>query len=404
MQTEVQQELTRPATFAPRQRIVPRRLRVLHLVSHLGVGGTEHGVLKIIKGLGDQEFEHHICAVRAIDAEFAAHAGRYATVSTVGTAKPGFQFPLFRLVRLMKQVRPDVVHSRNFGAIEAVPAARLARVPVVVHSEHGYELEILGGLPIRRRVVCAAFYALADQVVTVSTELRSYYSRQAWRSSDNVRVIYNGVDTEAFAPRPAATLSTRAGLGIPASRTVIGSVGRLVSIKDYRSLLQAAEKLLQEGRDLQIVLVGSGPEYSNLRNQAEASPLLANRTTFVGASNRIPELVNAMDVFVLPSISEGMSNTVLEAMATGLPVVVSAAGGNPELVEDGRTGFLFAPRDVQALAGHVSRLVADAGFRRRLGDAARQRAVDTFSLSNMVRNYRNLYLDLASRRRAQEEN
>ena len=404
MQTEIQHEVAKPATLAPRWQIAPRRLRVLHLVSHLGVGGTEHGVLKIIRGLGDQEFEHHICAVRALDAEFAAHASRYATVSTVGTAKPGFQFPLLRLARLMKQVRPHVVHSRNFGAIEAVPAARLARVPVVVHSEHGYELEILGGLPIRRRVACAAFYALADRVFTVSTELRSYYSKQAWRSSDEVRVIYNGVDTEAFAPRPAAALSTRAGLGIPAGRTVVGSVGRLVTIKDYCSLLQAAEKLLQEGRDLHVVLVGSGPEYGNLRTQAEASPLLANRTTFVGASSRIPELVNAMDVFVLPSISEGMSNTILEAMATGLPLVVSAAGGNPELVEDNRTGFLFPPRDVQAIAAHVSRLVDDPGLRRRLGDAARQRAVDSFSLSAMVRNYRDLYLDLASRRHAQKEN
>jgi sugar transferase (PEP-CTERM/EpsH1 system associated) len=373
------------------------RLRILHVVSCLGMGGTEHGVLKIMRGLGHAEFEHQICAVRGVDDNFVRQVKVPAKVSAVGRAEPGFQFPLFRLIQLMREFRPHIVHTRNFGALEAIAAARLARVPVAIHSEHGYELEILGGLPLRRRFVCGALYAMADQVCTVTRDLRDYHSEQSWLSPKKFRVIYNGVDTDLFSPRPELAAALRSEIGIPMDRTVIGSVGRLVPIKDYKTLLQAAEILVRQGKDVHVVIVGSGPELPKLQAYAAASPELADRFLFLAASSRVADLLNSLDVFVLPSISEGMSNTILEAMATGLPVVVSRAGGNPELVEEG-SGGLFDPRDVEALAGHLSRLVDNKNLRREYGRAARQRAVDKFSLSGMVQQYRNIYVDLASSR------
>jgi sugar transferase (PEP-CTERM/EpsH1 system associated) len=374
------------------------RLRILHVVSCLGMGGTEHGVLKIMRGLGHAEFEHQICAVRGVDDNFVRQMRVPAKVSAVGRAEPGFQFPLFRLMQLMREFRPHIVHTRNFGALEAIAAARLARVPVAIHSEHGYELEILGGLPLRRRFVCGALYAMADQVCTVTRDLRVYHSEQSWLSPEKFRVIYNGVDTDLFSPRPELAAALRSEIGIPMDRTVIGSVGRLVPIKDYKTLLHAAEILVRQGKDVHVVIVGSGPELPKLQAYAAASRELADRFLFLAASSRVADLLNSMDVFVLPSISEGMSNTILEAMATGLPVVVSRAGGNPELVEEGSVGGLFDPRDVEALAGHLSLLVDNRDLRREYGRAARQRAVDKFSLSGMVQQYRNIYVDLASSR------
>jgi len=111
----------------------------------------------------------------------------------------------------------------------------------------------------------------------------------------------------------------------------------------------------------------------------------------------VPELLNAMDVFVLTSICEGMSNTVLEAMASGLPAVVTRAGGNPELVEEGRSGWLFPPRDTEALERHLLRMIDDGELRQRVGEAARARACEHFSLEGMVQRYRDLYLELAAR-------
>jgi sugar transferase (PEP-CTERM/EpsH1 system associated) len=384
-----------PATLTPE---LARKLRVLHVVSRLGMGGTEHGVLKVMNGLGEVHFEHSICAVRGVDESFAVRMNVASKAHSAGTAQPGFQFPLFRLIRIMKKIRPHIVHTRNFGALEAIPAAHLAGVPVTIHSEHGYELEILSGLPLRRRVLCRSFYAMADAVLTVTEDLRKYHARQSWLPADRFRVIYNGVNTERFSPRPENAAQIRRELGIPANCVVIGSVGRLVPIKDHATLLQAAENLLQQGKDIHVLLVGAGSELNKLKAYAAASPELAGRVTFPGASDRVPELLNAMDVFVLPSICEGMSNTILEATASGLPVVVTRAGGNPELVEDGHSGWLFSPRDVSALAQHLARLADNADLRRSAGIAARRRTIEQFSLAGMMRRYNDLYCELAARR------
>ncbi len=373
-------------------------LRVLHVVSCLGIGGTEHGVLKVIKGLGHAEFEHQICAMRGVDEDFVRQMKIPAEVSSVASAKPGFQFPLFRLMRIMKAFRPHIVHTRNFGAIEAIAAARFACVPVAIHSEHGYELEILNGLPLRRRLVCGALYAIADQVCTVTRDLRDYHSKQSWSSPKRFRVIYNGVNTEQFSPQPELRRVLKSEFGLPMDRTIIGSVGRLVPIKDLKTLLKAAEVLIRLGREVHVLLVGAGPELPGLQAYALASRELAGRVQFLGASDRVSDLLRSMDIFVLPSISEGMSNTILEAMASGLPVVISRAGGNPELVEGGRVGCLFNVRDVDALAGHLSKLVGNAALRREYGLAARRRVEEQFSLPVMIKNYRDLYRNLAANR------
>jgi sugar transferase (PEP-CTERM/EpsH1 system associated) len=373
------------------------RLRVLHVLSRFGMGGTEHGVMKIIEGLGRCHFEHQICAVRGADETFLQHMKVAVKVSAVGSATPGFQFPLLRLVRLIREFRPHIVHTRNFGALEAIPAARLALVPVVIHSEHGYEVEILKGLPLRRRLACRAFYAMADQVFTVSGDLRNYHSGQSWLSSDRFRVIHNGVNTDLFRPRKELTTSLRREFGIPLNRFVIGTVGRIVPIKDHKTLLKAAEVLVRQNKDVQVVIVGTGPELPNLQAHAAASAELGGRTLFVGASDRVPELLNLLDAFVLPSICEGMSNTILEAMASGLPLVVTRSGGNPELVDDS-VGKLFDPGDVETLVTLLLRLADNVALRCEYGQAARQRAVERFSLSAMVQQYRDLYLALASHR------
>src|SRR5271165_3097902 len=196
-------ELVNPASRDFAQRKV-ERLRVLHVIPRLGLGGTEKGVLNVIRGLGEGGFTHQICAVRGIDAEFAKREGIESQAYSADSSRAGFQFPLFRLKKIMEEFRPHIVHSRNFGALEAAPAARLARVPVVIHSEHGYELEILRGLPMRRRILCRCFYGMADAVFTVTDDLRKYHAAQSWLPTDRFRVLYNGVDTEKFSPNPLA--------------------------------------------------------------------------------------------------------------------------------------------------------------------------------------------------------
>jgi sugar transferase (PEP-CTERM/EpsH1 system associated) len=386
----------------PRDRQAVSRCRVLHVIPRLGLGGTEKGMLKVMRGLGETDFEHRICAVRGIDAEFARCEGLEAKAYSADSGRPGFQFPLWRLKKIMQTFRPHIVHSRNFGALEAVPAARLAGVPVVIHSEHGYELEILRGLPLRRRLLCRAFYRMADQVLTVTDDLRRYHAAQSGLPPARLRVIYNGVDTQKFSGNSSERSETRASLAIPRERFVAGTVGRLVPIKDQRTLLQAAQMLVQRGQDIHVLLVGDGPELGNLKRYAAEATELAGRVTFTGASDTVTSLMRAMDAFVLPSICEGMSNTILEAMACGVPVVATRMGGNPELVKDGRSGFLFAPRDVNQLSALLLRMIENERERLALGEGARLRAVESFSIATMVDQYRELYRNLGLRKSVEQ--
>lgn len=374
-----------------------RRLRVMHVVNYLGRGGTELGVLKLMGGLSNEYFEHRLCTTRQFDPDFVRTYELMDILHVAGSSREGLQFPLFRLWKIFRQYRPHIVHTRNWGGLEAVPAARLAGVPVVIHSEHGYEVSSLGGIPRRQRIFRRMAYAMADKVFAVTRELCEYHAKQAWMRPDRIGVIRNGVDTLRFCPCTVMRDRIRRRLGFAEDCIVIGSVGRMVPIKDYSTLLEAAQQLA--GRiNLHVLLVGNGPELDSLERRVRESAWLRGRVSFVGVSEQVPDLLNAMDIFVLPSLGEGMSNTLLEAMACGLPLVTTCVGGNPEVVEDGRSGWLFAPGDISRLTDRIERLAANPEIRRTLGEAARERALTVFSLDRMMESYRSLYLDAAARR------
>jgi sugar transferase (PEP-CTERM/EpsH1 system associated) len=371
------------------------RLRVLHVISYMGRGGAEMGILKLIAGLGDG-FEHHICTTRGFDAGFVRAYFSKEQMHVAGSPDLKLQFPVFRLARIMRQYRPHIVHTRNWGAIEAVAAAKLAGVPVVIHSEHGYEVDMFTGLPLRRRLFRRLAYSMADALFAVTRELRDFHARQAWISPERMGVLYNGVDTQRFAPRGEWRAAARKELGFGRDSFVVGAVGRLVPIKDQQTLLNAAALLATRGINVRVLLVGSGPEREKLHSLAVGP--LEGKVCFVGDSSRVPEMLNAMDAFVLPSLKEGMSNTLLEAMACGLPVLATNVGGNPEIVEDNVNGCLFSPGDATWLADKLQSLAQSPDLVHQLGTAARNRAIDSFSLSRMLEAYRSFYLELATRR------
>jgi sugar transferase (PEP-CTERM/EpsH1 system associated) len=388
------------ATSGPRTRpaIESRALRVLHVVTRLGMGGTEYGILKVIGGLPAESFEHCFCTTRGFDAALVRDLHLEGKIFVAGELQDKFEFLVLPLMRIMKAYKPDIVHSRNWGAIEAILAARLAGVPVAIHSEHGYEVEMLEGLPMRRRVFRRALYAMADAVFTVSNELRTYHAQQVRLPESRIRIIPNGVDTARFFPHADGHLAARQAWEIPAERFVVGTVGRLVPIKDHLTLLRAAEILTARGINVHVVIAGGGPELERLQQRVASSDFLRGRASFPGACEDVPGLLNTFDAFVLPSLCEGMSNTLLEAMSSGVAVVATEVGGNPELVEDAKSGWLFAPGDASTLATRLESLARNPGLLQTIGAAARQRVLVNFSLDRMIRSYRDLYLELAARR------
>jgi sugar transferase (PEP-CTERM/EpsH1 system associated) len=382
-------------TSRPKQR-EGNPLRVLHILNRLATGGTENIVLRLVSGLNGEIFEHRLAALRGMDPAFNGRAIPGGALLLDGKKDSGFEFLILRLARVMRAYRPHIVHSRNWGAIEAIPAARLAGVPISIHSEHGYELDMLAGLPTRRRIFRRAAYGMADAVFAVTRELRDYHARQAWISAERIRVIYNGVDTEKFRPRADTRASLRKRFGLPENRFIVGTVGRTVAIKDHPTLLRAVEIMVRGGIDAHALLVGSGPELPRNQQIAADSPVLAGRVTFIGDCDQVPDLLNAMDAFALTSISEGMSNTLLEAMATGLPVIATDVGGNPEIIVEDSSGWLFRPRDAESLAARLTLLAAQENLRRQTGAAAREQVIERFSLERMLKEYTSLYRGLAA--------
>jgi sugar transferase (PEP-CTERM/EpsH1 system associated) len=237
---------------------------------------------------------------------------------------------------------------------------------------------------------------MVDQFVTVSRDLGRWLVEDIGISGHKVMSICNGVDTERFSP--GGRQAARAALGIGPESIVIGTVGRLDPVKDHVGLLQAFSQLAADPRAL-LVIVGDGPTRATLAATA-AGLGLGGRVRLLGERDDVPAVLTGFDIFVLSSIAEGMSNAILEAMATGLPVVATRVGGNPELVADGSSGFLVEPGSPAALADALRRYLGDPGLLARHGRAARELAQAEFSLERMVGEYGQLYGRLLARRRS----
>lgn len=238
---------------------------------------------------------------------------------------------------------------------------------------------------------------MVDQFVTVSRDLARWLVEDIGLPRSKVLTICNGVDTHRFCP--GGRQVARAALGIGPEAIVIGTVARLDPVKDQAGLLRAFSRVADDPRAL-LLLAGDGPCRPEL--ETTVSELgLDGRVRLLGERDDVPSVLAAMDVFVLCSIGEGISNTILEAMATGLPVVATRVGGNPELVVDGETGFLVEPRSPAALAAPLRRYLEDPGLLAHHGRSARDLAEAEFSLERMVGAYEQLYerlLDTKGRR------
>lgn len=369
------------------------RICILHVMDSLSNGGLENGVLNLIKHMDAEQFEHSICTVRALGVNAERLPADRVQLLHLGK-REGSRFQLLELRRAIREIRPDVVHSRNWGAIEAVVAARLTRSCAVVHSEHGLESSAAAHELWRRVAFRRLAFELADRVLCVSRQLRDLYSRLTRFPGHRMTVIHNGVDSRRFCPDPEARARLRRELGIPESDFCIGCVGNLSPVKDHGTLLHALERSGQAARGWHMLIAGEGPERPKLAALAREVARCGVQISFLGASDRIPELLNAFDVYVLPSVNEGLSNSLLEAMATGLPVIASDVGGNPEVVHDGISGLLFAAGGVDELSDHLLKLYARTRLREELGDAARRRIREEFSIESMVQNYKHLYRSL----------
>jgi sugar transferase (PEP-CTERM/EpsH1 system associated) len=359
---------------------------IAHVVNSLATGGLENGVVNIVNHAG-LRFRHAVICM-TIEGAFRPRVGPTVEVLAIHK-KPGRDVRAFiRLVMLLRRLRPAIVHSRNWATFDAIPAAWTARVPVVIHGEHGRDISDPAGENRRRNRLRRALSPMVDRYVAVSDDLSHWLTEKVSIPTRKVITIPNGVDSTRFSG--IGRSEARRRLGILPDHVVVGTVGRLDPVKDQASLVKAFATLRPTRPAALLIIVGDGPCRMELTNLVSDLGL-GDRVLLLGERQDIPELMATMDVFVLPSIAEGMSNTVLEAMATGLPVVATRIGGNPELIEDGLTGRLVPPLEMAELASAIDGYLDDAHLRALHGKASRHRAVERFDLAVMARAYENLY-------------
>lgn len=366
---------------------------VAHIVFRFDYGGLENGIVNLVNSLAASEFDHAIIAMSEVS-DFRTRIRRPDVRVFALNKKPGKDFGAYgRLWKLLRELKPAIVHTRNIGTMDCLPVAWLAGVPARIHGEHGWDVHDPDGKNPKYRLMRRVFGPFAQSFVTVSRDLANWLTRDVGIRASKVIHICNGVDTQRFRPRT----DTRGRLPesiFPPGCLVVGSVTRLTSIKDplnlVRAFIQVRRQLQAGGPDVRLALIGDGP----LRADVETELRAAQCEPFVwlaGSRDDVPELLAAFDIFVLGSLREGISNTVLEAMASGAPVIASATGGNPELIEDGRSGILTTPGDSAAVAVAMMHYATDPQYRRAHGQDARRRAEELFSLSGMMSRYRELY-------------
>ena len=366
----------------------------MHVIYRLAMGGLENGLVNLINHMPSGRYRHAIVCLT----DFTDFRERICSpeVSVLALHKqPGMDWSAYgKLWTIIRDMKPMIVHTRNLPTLEMAAIAVLARVPNRIHGEHGRDLHDAYGTSKKFLIFRKILDLAVHHYVAVSRDLEQWLQNMVTIVPSKVSQIYNGVDTEIFHS------NTRKGREIlpegfaSSDKVVIGTVGRLEHVKDQATLIRGITSLVKMDPTIvdkvRVVIVGDGCLRQELEQLVRDSNLIG-MVWMAGARTDIPRLLQSMDVFILPSEAEGISNTILEAMATGLPVIATRVGGNSELVVEGETGRLVPPKDPEALGLALLAYLQDRMTMRNHGFAGRKRVEKEFSMQAMVESYLQVY-------------
>ena len=391
---------TEPSNLTPK--------KVVHIITRLDHGGSARETLQTVLGHDRGRFRVSIAFGRPETTTADDAALLKTDLQQLGQADVSvFQVPpLVReinpvldawatvaLWRLLRRVRPEVVHTHTSkaGAVGRL-AAWLVGIPVVIHTPHGHLFYGYYGRFLST-LVCFGERLLArltDRIVTLTDRGAEEHVRYKVAGPQKFVTIHGGNSLAPFRSMRVNATNKRKELGLPPEGPIIGTVGRLVLIKGHTWLIRAVPQVLAEFPQACVVLIGDGPLLGELKELA-ADLGISQHVVFLGTRHDIPECLAVLDLFVLPSLNEGMGRALLEAMAVGCPVVATRVGGIPDVVADGTTGLLVPPRDDRALAEAILTLLRDRSRRAAYCEAARRYVDGRFDIETMVHNIERLY-------------
>jgi sugar transferase (PEP-CTERM/EpsH1 system associated) len=363
----------------------------------LGTGGLENGLVNIINRSPTDRYRHVIVCLT--DATNFANRITALGVEVIQLhKKPGQDWGLyFRLLKTLFSLRPDIVHTRNLASLEMQALTLLLPGVKRVHGEHGRDIYDLDGTNKKYNFLRKILRPFIHCYIAVSKDLESWLKETINVPDTKLRQIYNGVDSEKFHLRQKSKTNITPEGFLPNASMIVGTVGRIAEVKNQKLVVEGVRVLIQKRPELKaclrLVLVGDGPLYSSLKDYVTEVGL-SDLVWMTGERDDVAELMQLMDVFVLPSLAEGISNTVLEAMATGLPVIATNVGGNPELISEGENGRLVKVGDEQGLAEAIGELVDDPELRADMGKKGIDQVQSIFNWQRAVSEYLGVYDEL----------
>lgn len=369
--------------------MVEKRLKILHLLLSLETGGMERFVYEHCLALNHDEFDVSVCCIDRLG-EFSQGLREHGIkVNLLLKNQQHFDwfFP-FRLSRYLKENDIDIIHTHGGSFFHGSVAGFLARTQGIIYTEHGrHPVETM---PIRVLDRISSYFA--DHIITVSKDLERHLIDEIKLPSKKIRTIINGVNTKTYCGRGKSKKLCEE-FGLQSTDKIVGTIGRLAEIKNHPFLIRSFEKVKRIWPESRLVLVGSGPCEKSLKSLT-ADLGLSDSVFFTGNRNDVCNLYHLFDVFVLSSFSEGTSFSLLEAMASGIPPIVTNVGGNPGIVKDTVNGYLVEVDDDQALADKIVKIFQQGG-----GDLAyngRQFVIDHYSLEKNLQQYADIYRSLDS--------
>lgn len=358
---------------------------VLHLIYRFDVGGLETVLVNLINSLPADDFKHVIVSLTDSSIQMKS-AIKVHDVEVIDLHKqPGNDPKIhWKLWKLFRQYSPQIVHSYNMAALEYQFIAFLAGVPLRIHAEHGRDIFDLDGSNKKYQLYRRFINPFVHYWIPVSQELASWLKITVKIPEAKIKLIYNGIDLNLYQPVKRAQKDI----------FTIGTVGRAVPVKNQLMLIQAVEVLLKQQPDLQhklrLIVVGDGELLPTLRTYIDENQLSRN-IELLGERHDVYAILKTMNLFVLPSLAEGIALTLLEAMASGLPIVATNVGGNPELIESDVNGQLVPSQNIKALADSILCYLNDFLRCEKQGIISRKKVETHFSLQTMTQNYFDIY-------------
>lgn len=366
---------------------------VVHLIYKLDFGGLETLLIECVNRMPADKYRHAIVCLTDYT-EFSKKITRADVEIFSLNKKPGLGLDTHIAIwKLFKKLKPSVLHTYNLSAIEYTVAATFAGVPVRVHAEHGRDASDPEGTNWKHNLLRRLLIPFVDYFIPVSNDLQNWLRSRIHVPDKKNYLINNGVDTRQFSIKKNSDV-LRTESGFSEDSFIIGTVGRIQDVKNHTGLIDAfillRELLPEQKEHLKLVIIGDGPLLTSLKTKVENAGL-TDHVWLPGARDDIADIMQSFSLFAMTSIAEGTPVVILEAMASGLPVVATKVGGIPEVVIDNHTGKLVAAGDPAAFAHALSTYVVTPNTLAQHGMAGRKRAEDIYSVEAMLGAYTGLY-------------